>query len=96
MTTGKASGLAQQSPHRGRVMSRLAQVFELNPQGINWGRGVMVLDVALVPLVILLAMGEEQYLLSAVFGALFACVADPGGSYGERRAWPCSAWSARQ
>jgi len=56
----------------------------------------MVLDVALVPLVILLAMGEEQYLLSAVFGALFACVADPGGSYGERRASPCSAWSARQ
>jgi hypothetical protein len=37
-----------------------------------------------VPLVVLAAIGEEQYLLSAVFAALFACVVDPGGSYGYR------------
>lgn len=44
----------------------------------------MFLDVALVPVVVLLAIGKEQYLLSAVFGALFAGMVDPGGSYGHR------------
>jgi len=84
MTTAGASGVAHGPPHHGKVMRRLAQVFALNPQGLHWGRGVMFLDVALVPVVVLLAIGEEQYLLSAVFGTLFACVADPGGSYGSR------------
>jgi uncharacterized membrane protein YccC len=65
-------------------MSLLTAVFALNEQGLNWARGVMFMDVALVPLVVLLAIGEEQYLLSAAFGALFAGVADPGGSYGYR------------
>ena len=32
----------------------------------------MFLDVALVPLVVFWAIGHEQYLLSALFGALFA------------------------
>jgi hypothetical protein len=41
----------------------------------------MFLDVALVPLVIFLAIGYEQYLLSAVFGLLFAALADPGGGF---------------
>jgi hypothetical protein len=84
MTTAEDTELTQQPPHRGRVMCRLTQVFEFNAQGVNWGRGVMLLDVALVPIVVLLAIGKQQYLLSAVFGALFACVADPGGSYGYR------------
>jgi hypothetical protein len=44
----------------------------------------MLLDIVLVPVVVLLAIGKEQYLLSAVFGAVFACVADTGGSYGYR------------
>jgi hypothetical protein len=61
-----------------------SKVFALNPRGLNWARGVMFLDVALVPVVVLLAIGEEQYLFSAVFGALFAGMADPGGSYGYR------------
>jgi hypothetical protein len=65
-------------------MGLLSKVFELNPEGLNWGRAVMFLDVALVPLVVLVAVGKEQYLLSAVFGVLFAGVADPGGSYGYR------------
>jgi hypothetical protein len=43
----------------------------------------MFLDVALVPLLVPIAIGE-QYLLTAVFGALFAGVADPGRSYGYR------------
>jgi hypothetical protein len=65
-------------------MGWLAKVFELNPAGINWPRGVLFLDVALVPLVVFWAIGYEQYLLSALFGVLFAVVADPGGSYGYR------------
>jgi uncharacterized membrane protein YccC len=66
------------------VMSRLTEAFELNPAGLNWPRGVMFLDVLLVPLFVFWAIGYEQYLLSAVFGALLAGVADIGGSYRSR------------
>jgi hypothetical protein len=62
----------------------LSKVFERNPAGLNWPRAVMFLDVALVPLVVFLAIGYEQYLLSAVFGVLFAGLADLGGGYGYR------------
>jgi uncharacterized membrane protein YccC len=65
-------------------MSWLSKVFELNPAGLNWPRAVMFLDVALVPLVVFWAIGDEQYLLSAVFGALLAGVVDLGGSYRSR------------
>ncbi|HUO70419.1 MAG TPA: FUSC family protein, partial [Solirubrobacteraceae bacterium] len=71
-------------PQHGKAMSFLSKVFALNPQGLNWPRAVMFLDVALVPLVVLLAIGKEQYLLSALFGTLFAGMVDPGGSYGYR------------
>ncbi|MFI6696989.1 FUSC family protein [Streptomyces sp. NPDC050433] len=67
-------------------MSGLSKVFEFNPAGLNWPRGVMFLDVALVPLIVFWAIGHEQYLLSAFFGLLFAWLADPGGNYGYR-AW---------
>jgi len=65
-------------------MSWLSNVFEVKPGGLNWPRAVMFLDVALVPLVLFGAIGHEQYLLSAVFGALFAGLADPGGGYADR------------
>lgn len=65
-------------------MSWLPKVFELNPAGVNWPRAVLFLDVALVPLVVFWAIGYEEYLFSALFGALFAWLADPGGSYGQR------------
>jgi len=65
-------------------VSWLSKVFEVNPAGINWPRAVMFLDVALVPLVVFWAIGHEQYLLSALFGLLFAGLADPGGGYGYR------------
>ena len=38
-------------------MTSLSKVFELNPQGLDWRRGVMFLDVMLVPLVVLWAIG---------------------------------------
>ncbi len=65
-------------------MSWLSKVFELNPAGLNWPRAVLFLDVALVPLVVFAAIGHEEYLLSAVFGVLFAGLADPGGRFGYR------------
>lgn len=65
-------------------MSRLSKVFELNPVGPDWPRGVMFLDIALVPLIVFWAIGHEQYLLSALFGLLFTWLVDPGGSYGHR------------
>ena len=67
-------------------MSRLSRVFELDPAGLNWPRAVLFLDVALVPLVVFWAIGHEQYLLSALFGLLFAMLDDPGGGYGHRAA----------
>ena len=79
-----ASGARGQPVHHGKVVSWLSKVFELNRDGLNWPRAVMTLDVMLVPLVVFLAIGYEQYLLSALFGVLFAELADPGGSIGQR------------
>jgi Fusaric acid resistance protein-like len=67
-------------------MSWLSKVFELNPAGLNWPRAVLFLDIALVPLVVFWSIGYQQYLLSALFGALFAWLVDPGGGYGQRAA----------
>jgi hypothetical protein len=65
-------------------MSWLSKVFELSPAGVNWPRAVLFLHVALVPLVVFWAIGHQEYLLSALFGVLFAWLADPGGGYGQR------------
>ena len=79
-----ASGREGQPVHSGKVVSWLSKVFELNPAGLNWPRAVLFLDVMLVPLVVFWAIGHEEYLLSALFGALLAVLADPGGGYGSR------------
>jgi hypothetical protein len=84
MGAANQSGLANQQAQHRKVMGFLSKVFELNPKGLHWGRGVMFLDVALVPLVVVSAIGKEQYLLSAVFGAAYTVVADPGGSFRTR------------
>jgi Fusaric acid resistance protein-like len=81
-----ASTWDEQPAHRGRATRWLSEVFKLSPDGLNWPRGVMFLDVVLVPLVVFWAIGDEQYLLSAVFGVLFAGLADPGGGFGYRAA----------
>ncbi|MFD8201300.1 FUSC family protein [Streptomyces sp. NPDC059701] len=65
-------------------MTWLSKVFELNPAGLNWPRAVAFLDAALVPMFVFWAIGHEVYLLSALFGLLFAALADPGGGYGHR------------
>jgi Fusaric acid resistance protein-like len=79
-----ATGRKERPPHRGTAVRWLSKVFERNPAGLNWPRGVLFLDVAVVPLVVFWAIGYEQYLLSALFGALFAVLADPGGGYAYR------------
>ena len=86
VTVGGASGREGQPAHGGKTASWLSKVFEVNPAGLNWPRAVMVLDVMLVPLVIFWAIGHQEYLLGALFGVLFAALADPGGGYGNR-AW---------
>jgi hypothetical protein len=79
-----ASTRDEQPAHSGRATRWLSEVFKLSPDGLNWPRGVMFLDVVLVPLVVFWAIGYEQYLLSAVFGVLFAGLVDPGGSFAHR------------
>ena len=79
-----ATGREERPAHPGKAAGWLSKVFELNPAGVNWPRAVMILDVLLVPLVVFWAIGYEQYLLSAVFGVLFAALADPGGGYRQR------------
>ena len=86
-----ASGRAGQPVHGQPVHGQpatgwLSKVFALNPAELNWPRGVWFLDVAIVPLFVLGAIGYEQYFLSALFGLLFSALSDPGGSYWNR-AW---------
>ncbi|WP_152770776.1 FUSC family protein [Streptomyces spongiae] len=65
-------------------MTWLSKVFELAPGGLNWPRAVAFLDAGLVPMFVFWAIGHEVYLLSALFGLLFAALADPGGGFGHR------------
>jgi hypothetical protein len=78
-----ASAAEAQPVHRGKFVTWLAEVFQLNPAGPAWPRAMMFLDIALVPMVVFWAIGHEEYLLSALFGVLFTWLADPGGSYGQ-------------
>jgi hypothetical protein len=66
-------------------VSWLSKVFTLNPSGPAWPRAVLFLDAAIVPLVVFSAIGYEQHLLSALFGLLFAALADPGAATGRAR-----------
>lgn len=78
------SGPEGQPVHAGKIMGWVSKVFQLHPEGVNWPRAVFFLDIALVPLVVFWAIGHEEYLLSALFGLLFAWLDDPGGGFGHR------------
>jgi hypothetical protein len=84
VSTTSAGAQEGQPVHGGKGTSWLSKVFELNPAGLNWPRAVLILTLMLVPLIVFLAVGHEEYLLSALFGVLLAAVADPGGSFGSR------------
>ncbi len=79
-----ATAREERPVHGGKAATWLSEVFELNPAAINWPRGVLVLDVLLVPLIVFWAIGHEEYLLGAIFGVLFASLADPEGTFGHR------------
>jgi uncharacterized membrane protein YccC len=65
-------------------MSQLANVFKLNPGGLNVRRAVGVAVVMVVPLIVCKALNQELYYVSVAFGALFVGLNDPGGEYGYR------------
>jgi len=65
-------------------MTKLRAVFAFNRPGVNTARGLIAIGVLAIPLVVLSAIGREEYWLSASFGALFVGLSDPGGSYGVR------------
>ncbi|MEG3627588.1 FUSC family protein [Streptomyces poriticola] len=79
-----ANGRDGQPKAQGKVTGWLSKVFELSPSGLDWQRGVVALDVGLGVLIVFRAIGHEQYLLSALFGLLFAGLQDPGGRFGQR------------
>lgn len=68
----------------GRVLGRVAKVFALNREGLDVPRGFEVLAVLAVPVVVLIALDEEKYLLSVLFGVLFTGLCDPGGQWAVR------------
>jgi hypothetical protein len=68
----------------------LAKVFEFNTSALNWSRGVMFLDIALVPLLVFWSIGHQEYLLSALFGAFLTVVIDPGGAIWPRTLRMCA------
>jgi len=65
-------------------MTQLANVFKLNPEGLNVRRAVGVAVVMVVPLIVCEALNQELYYVSVAFGALFVGLNDPGGAYGYR------------
>jgi uncharacterized membrane protein YccC len=65
-------------------MTQLAEVFKLNPRGLNVRRAVGVAVVMMLPLIVLEALNQEVYYVSVAFGALFVGLNDPGGEYGYR------------
>jgi hypothetical protein len=62
-------------------MTHLADVFAPKWQAFSLRRGA-ILAVILIPLIIVgLFPAEQKYFLSAIFGALFTALSDPGGTY---------------
>jgi hypothetical protein len=69
-------------PGRG-AMTRLRDVFALDWKGLNVPRALEALAVLSVPSVVLVALDEEKYLLSVIFGVLCVTFSDPGGELEE-------------
>jgi Fusaric acid resistance protein-like len=65
-------------------VSRLSKVFAPNWEALNFTRSLAVLGVMVMPLIALTALGEEDYWLSASFGALFVGLSDLEGDYATR------------
>jgi len=66
------------------AINELSKLFELNPQGFELRRGLRILAVLMVPLVVLAAIGQEEFWVGVSFGALLVVLSDPGGEYSVR------------
>ena len=65
-------------------MTQLKKVFEVKWQGFNLRRGAVLAVVLGLLLIVGVLPHERRYFLSAIFGALFVALSDPGGKYGPR------------
>jgi len=65
-------------------VSQLAKVFKLNWQGFNLRRGVILAVILGLLIIVGVLPHERRYFLSAIFGALFVALVDPGGEYAYR------------
>ena len=65
-------------------MSQLAKVFAVKWQEFNLRRFVVFGVILGLLIVAGVLRNEWRYFLSAIFGALFVALADPGGKYGPR------------
>ena len=65
-------------------MTELKKVFEVKWQGFNLRRGAVLAVVLGLLIVVGVLPHERRYFLSAIFGALFVALSDPGGEYGPR------------
>ena len=60
-------------------MTQLKKVFEVKWQGFNLRRGAVLAVVLGLLLIVGVLPHERRYFLSAIFGALFVAISDPGG-----------------
>jgi hypothetical protein len=67
-------------------MTQSAEVFALKWQGFNLRRGAVILVVLGLLIIVGVLPQDRRYFLSAIFGALFLAVVDPGGEYAYRMA----------
>jgi uncharacterized membrane protein YccC len=65
-------------------VSQIATIFKLNRKNFNLARGLSLVVATFVPLIVLIALHEEQYFLSVIYGALLVGLTEPGGRYADR------------
>ena len=65
-------------------MNQVAKVFQLNRQGFNLRRGVIMAVVLGLVIIVGVLPHERRYFLTVIFAVLCLSVGDPGGTYGYR------------
>jgi hypothetical protein len=65
-------------------MSQMAKVFGGKWQEFSWRRGAILAVVLGLLIIVGVLPHDRRYFLSAIFGALFLALVDPGGKYGPR------------
>lgn len=65
-------------------MTRLAKVLAFDRTKVDVRRALLLLAGLVALLAVAVALGARQYALSALFGALFAALADAGGAFATR------------